>query len=249
VIGRLFHISRPVLWINTVGPAVVGLWLTGDLWRWEVLPLLVWLTLAFNLLIYGVNDVFRLESILMPGKKLTRKKRTCSGVAIYTARKEDLPERIGNHSVVLPSKPAALYRSLEAGEEPEEAMAFVDYYRPGEPYSNEKSVLALGLTMPANGREYGLESAFVMREMERVGGAIGLPRPVDEYFGEYEILHPRYFGGWRSASRALLGRSDARSVVGRYISPGTLTVGGSGCGGSMRRFIQAVGCPWCSTRL
>jgi 4-hydroxybenzoate polyprenyltransferase len=62
VIGRLFHISRPVLWINTVGPAIVGVWLTGDLWRWEVLPLLVWLTLPFNLLIYGVNDVFDQET-------------------------------------------------------------------------------------------------------------------------------------------------------------------------------------------
>jgi 4-hydroxybenzoate polyprenyltransferase len=62
VIGRLLHISRPVLWINTVGPAVVGMWLTGDLWRWETLPLLVWLTLPFNLLIYGVNDVFDQET-------------------------------------------------------------------------------------------------------------------------------------------------------------------------------------------
>jgi 4-hydroxybenzoate polyprenyltransferase len=62
VFGRLFHISRPVLWINTVGPAVVGVWLTGDLWRWEAAPLLVWLTLPFNLLIYGVNDVFDQET-------------------------------------------------------------------------------------------------------------------------------------------------------------------------------------------
>jgi 4-hydroxybenzoate polyprenyltransferase len=62
VFGRLFHISRPVLWINTVGPAVVGVWLTGDLWRWEALPLLLWLTLPFNLLIYGVNDVFDQET-------------------------------------------------------------------------------------------------------------------------------------------------------------------------------------------
>ena len=62
MLGRLFHISRPVLWINTVGPAVVGVWLTGDLWRWETLPLLLWLTLPFNLLIYGVNDIFDRET-------------------------------------------------------------------------------------------------------------------------------------------------------------------------------------------
>ena len=62
MLGRLFHISRPVLWINTVGPAVVGVWLTGDLWRWEALPLLLWLTLPFNLLIYGINDIFDQET-------------------------------------------------------------------------------------------------------------------------------------------------------------------------------------------
>jgi len=59
---RLFHIARPVLWINTVGPAAVGMWLSGDLWRWEVMPILLWLTLPFNLLIYGVNDVFDQET-------------------------------------------------------------------------------------------------------------------------------------------------------------------------------------------
>jgi 4-hydroxybenzoate polyprenyltransferase len=62
VIGRLFHISRPVLWINTVGPATVGMWLSGDLWRWDFLPIVLWLTLPFNLLIYGVNDVFDQET-------------------------------------------------------------------------------------------------------------------------------------------------------------------------------------------
>ncbi len=62
MVSRLFHISRPVLWINTVGPAVVGVWLAGDLWRWEALPILLWLTLPFNLLIYGTNDVFDQET-------------------------------------------------------------------------------------------------------------------------------------------------------------------------------------------
>ncbi|MGQ1839877.1 UbiA family prenyltransferase [Kocuria turfanensis] len=55
---RMIHISRPVLWINTLGPGVLGMWLTGSLLRWEAVPLLLWLTLPFNLLIYGVNDIF-----------------------------------------------------------------------------------------------------------------------------------------------------------------------------------------------
>jgi 4-hydroxybenzoate polyprenyltransferase len=71
VISRLFHIARPVLWINTVGPAAVGMWLSGDLWRWEALPILLWLTLPFNLLIYGVNDVFDQETDAKNPRKAT----------------------------------------------------------------------------------------------------------------------------------------------------------------------------------
>ena len=129
----------------------------------------------------------------------------CSGIAIYAAIRGELPARLSTHGVVLPSDPAALYASLEAVEEPDETMAFVDYYRPGEPYPNRGHVLALGLTAPANGREYGLEDAFVAREVERVSRVIGLPKPATEYFGEHEILHPRYFGAWGSAGGALYG--------------------------------------------
>jgi len=32
------------------------------LWRWEIVPLLLWVTLPFNLLIYGVNDIFDQET-------------------------------------------------------------------------------------------------------------------------------------------------------------------------------------------
>lgn len=56
---RLLAVSRPALWVNTVGPLVMGLWLTGHLWTPQlgVLLLLVYLTLPFNLLIYGLNDL------------------------------------------------------------------------------------------------------------------------------------------------------------------------------------------------
>lgn len=62
MITRLLQISRPVLWINTIGTTVVGMWLAGSLWTWEILPILLWATLPFNLLIYGVNDVFDQET-------------------------------------------------------------------------------------------------------------------------------------------------------------------------------------------
>ena len=69
MIARLVHISRPLLWVNTIGSTVVGLWLTGELWRWEVVPLLLWATLPFNLLIYGVNDIFDQETDAQNSRK------------------------------------------------------------------------------------------------------------------------------------------------------------------------------------
>jgi phytoene desaturase len=150
-------------------------------------------------------DPERLSRLLEGGRKRPAGKLSCSGIAIYAAIKGELPASLSTHGVVLPSDPAALYASLEAVEEPDETMAFVDYYRPGEPYPNRGHVLALGLTAPANGREYGLEDAFVAREVERVSRVIGLPKPATEYFGEHEILHPRYFGAWGSAGGALYG--------------------------------------------
>ncbi|MDP9737142.1 UbiA family prenyltransferase [Curtobacterium sp. 260] len=57
-VRRLVHVSRPVLWINTIGSGLVAVWLTGALFDLRALPILIWLTLPFNLLIYGVNDVF-----------------------------------------------------------------------------------------------------------------------------------------------------------------------------------------------
>jgi phytoene desaturase len=150
-------------------------------------------------------DPERLSRLLEGGWKRPAGRLSCSGIAIYAAIQGELPARLSTHGVVLPSDPAALYASLEAVEEPDETMAFVDYYRPGEPYPNRGHVLALGLTAPANGREYGLEDAFVAREVERVSRVIGLPKPATEYFGEYEILHPRYFGAWGSAGGALYG--------------------------------------------
>lgn len=69
VLQRLVHISRPVLWINTIGPAILGMWLAGHLWHWDAFALLLWLTLPFNLLIYGVNDIFDQETDALNPRK------------------------------------------------------------------------------------------------------------------------------------------------------------------------------------
>jgi phytoene desaturase len=150
-------------------------------------------------------DAGRLRRLLEPGREHVKEKLSCSGVAVYVALREELPAGVGAHSVVLPSDPGSLYRSLEAGEEPQETMAFVNHYRGGEIYPNGGGTLAVLLTAPANGREYGLEDPFVAREIERVSAAAGLPGPATRYFGEYGILDPAYFGGWGSAGGALYG--------------------------------------------
>lgn len=68
-VARLIHISRPVLWINTIGTGALGMWLTGHLLDVAAIPLLLWLTLPFNLLIYGVNDIFDQETDALNPRK------------------------------------------------------------------------------------------------------------------------------------------------------------------------------------
>ena len=58
MIRRLVEISRPVLWINTIGTTIIGMWLAGELWTWAIVPILLWVTFPFNLLIYGINDIY-----------------------------------------------------------------------------------------------------------------------------------------------------------------------------------------------
>jgi phytoene desaturase len=150
-------------------------------------------------------DASQLEALLEPGKKRQEKRLSCSGIAVYAALRRELPDGVAAHSVVLPSDPGSLYASLEAGEEPGETMAFVNYYRGGEIYPIEVGTLAILLTAPANGREYGLQDPFVAREIERVSEAAGLPGPATGYFGSYGLLDPAYFGGWGSEGGALYG--------------------------------------------
>ena len=150
-------------------------------------------------------DAGRLEALLDTGKKRAQEKLSCSGIAVYAALRRELPAGVAAHSVVLPSDPGALYASLEAGEEPQETMAFVNYYRGGEIYPNDVGTLAILLTAPANGREYGLEDPLVAREIERVSEAVGLPGPATSFFGGYGLLDPAYFGGRGSAGGALYG--------------------------------------------
>ena len=60
-------------------------------------------------------DSGRLEGLLDSERERAKERLSCSGVAVYATLREELPAGVGMHSVVLPSDPGALYRSLEAG--------------------------------------------------------------------------------------------------------------------------------------
>ncbi|AWT35353.1 prenyltransferase [Deinococcus arenae] len=68
---RALVVSRPALWVNTVGTLVTGVWLTGRLYTLDagVLALLAYLTLPFNLLIYGLNDLWDQEEDARSSRK------------------------------------------------------------------------------------------------------------------------------------------------------------------------------------
>lgn len=157
-------------------------------------------------IIVGDLDENRLERLVEPDKKPRNARLSCSGVAIYASIEHDGGLGLPPHSVVLPSEPDSLHASLEAGAEPSETMAFVNYYPPGEIYPNDKPTLALLLTAPANGKEYDLSDAFVEREIARVSEMVGLEKPATEYFGEDVILDPKYFERGGGAGGALYGR-------------------------------------------
>lgn len=68
-----FFISRPRIWIYTAGSFATGVLIgTGSfspLFRMDLLPLFLWLTLPANLFLYSINDAFDYETDLKNPKK------------------------------------------------------------------------------------------------------------------------------------------------------------------------------------
>ena len=101
------------------------MWLTGDLFAWKALPVLLWLTLPFNLLIYGVNDVSDQET-----DAGNPRKGTLEGARID--RSEVRPVVLG---VVFTNVPLLIYSVLFV---PPSAMAWMFLY----------ALLFLGYSIP-----------------------------------------------------------------------------------------------------
>jgi len=154
------------------------------------------------------------------GKKVKKSRApSCSGIAVFAVLDEELPSNVVTHSVVMPDDPAALYQSLEDRTLPAQTMAFLNYYRAGHIYPNDRPTVALLLTAPPDGKRYDITSEFVQREMARISATLGLPRPLSEMITDHEILHPQYFAGFGGLDGALYGEGNPWWRSGPFHSP------------------------------
>jgi phytoene desaturase len=111
------------------------------------------------------------------GKKVKKSRSaSCSGIAVFATLDEELPSDMVTHSVIMPDDPDDLYRSLKSGTLPAQTMAFLNYYRAGHVYPNDRPTVAILLTAPPDGKRYDIESPFVQAEMTRISEVLGLPR-------------------------------------------------------------------------
>ncbi|KQO03763.1 FAD-dependent oxidoreductase [Arthrobacter sp. Leaf234] len=164
-------------------------------------------------------DAHRLAGLLAGRRPRTPRRLTCSAVGVYAVLSRPLPEGTPRHGVIMPDDPAALYASLEEGSEPEQTMAFANYYPVDEVYPNRSATLALLLTAPANGRTYTLEDPFVRRELDRTTSVLGLPEPLENYVASSTVLDPGYFGERGSAGGALYGAVHPAWMSGPFHVP------------------------------
>jgi phytoene desaturase len=156
---------------------------------------------------FVVSDLYanRLDALLPSGRASVPKKLTPSGVDLYAVLQVPLPPGVPNRSVLLPDDTEKIFTDLESGVEPDQTVVFLNHYRPGEVYTNEKGTVTLQLAVPASGRGYDLSDPFVRRETRRTEGALALPRPLEGYLEDYLVLDPEYFAEWGSAGGAIYG--------------------------------------------
>ncbi len=157
---------------------------------------------------------------LVSGKSPTKNpNRSCSGVAIYAVLKQPLPPETVTHSVVMPDQPSDLYGRLQKNQQPEQTMAFVNYYKPNEIYQNSKPTVAVLLTAAADGQKADLKTPWVAKELKRISELIGLGGDIQDLFESYEILHPSYFANIGGPLGAIYGKKNPLWQSGPFHAP------------------------------
>jgi phytoene desaturase len=154
------------------------------------------------------------------GKKIKKSRSaSCSGIAVFAVLDEELPSDVLTHSVIMPDDPDELYESLKNLTLPAQTMAFLNYYRAGHIYPNERPTVAILLTAPPDGKRYDIKDAFVQREMTRISEVLGLPRQLSDMITDHSILHPEYFSEFGGLGGALYGEGHPWWRSGPFHSP------------------------------
>jgi phytoene desaturase len=150
-------------------------------------------------------DADRLEALMSGAQPSVAKRLTPSGVAMYGVLREALPDGVPNRNTLLPEDTGAFFANLQEGKETDQSVVFLNHYRPSEVYPNDKGTVTLQLAVPASGRGYDLDDPLLVSEIRRVEEALGLPRPLESYLGDYFVLDPAYFAEWGSGGGAMYG--------------------------------------------
>lgn len=145
---------------------------------------------------------------------------SCSGIAVFTALKEDLPADTVTHSVVLPDDPQDLFDSVLSRRFPRQTMSFVNYYRTGHIYPNDKPTAAFLLAAPATGQPARVSDEWVQSELQRSVDAMGLDAKWSDLVADYHVLHPEYFAGFGATGGALYGAGRPWWRSGPFHTPG-----------------------------
>ncbi len=168
--------------------------------------------------VVGAVDGGILES-LMGKKPKPPRKLSCSGVAIFGVLEEELPPEIVTHSVMMPDQPDGLFTALGKRHKPDQTMAFLNYYRAGEIYPNDRPVAALLLTAPPDGLSASMGDDFVQQESRRFSDLLGLKKSVVDMMSDSTILDPEYFAGFGAVGGALYGAPAPWWRSGPFHSP------------------------------
>ena len=157
---------------------------------------------------------------LMGQRSPDPKNLSCSGVAVFTTLHENLPEDTVTHSVVLPDDPDDLFDSVLSRRFPKQTMSFVNYYKTGHIYPNDKPTAAFLLAAPATGQSATVDDPWVQAELQRAVDMMGIDATWSDLVSDYQVLHPEYFASFGASGGALYGAGRPWYRSGPFHTPG-----------------------------
>lgn len=148
------------------------------------------------------------------------KNLSCSGVAVFTTLHDNLPDDTVTHSVVLPDDPDDLFDSVLSRRFPKQTMSFVNYYKTGHIYPNDKPTAAFLLAAPATGQPATVDDPWVQAELQRSVDMMGIDAKWSDLVSDYQVLHPEYFASFGASGGALYGAGRPWWRSGPFHTPG-----------------------------